>query len=133
MIRSLSLMLGFTVVLAACGPKESGRKQHLEFQGFTVEEGVYKPKPGWTFTAETGGKILARMNTGGGGIIITPCECALEGSGECHQASSDNPDGTIGEIWCEDIGCGFCVGGVAEPDELAPLARFNVVCKARQT
>jgi hypothetical protein len=55
---------------------ESGRKQYLEFPGFTVEEGVYRPKAGWTFTKiKNGTFFLARTGTD---MIITPCECALE-------------------------------------------------------
>jgi hypothetical protein len=106
---------------------ESGRKQYLEFQGFTVEEGVYRPKPGWTFTKVKGGQIVvARM---GRGVIITPCDCALETGGSCNQATVGS-DGDIKEIWCEDNGCGFCVGGTAEPEPEpgAQLNWWNVVC-----
>jgi len=108
---------------------ESGRKQYLEFPGFTVEEGVYKPKPGWTFTKiKDGTFFLARMGTG---VIIMPCECALETGGSCDQVTSTGPDGDIKEIWCDDNKCGFCVGGTAEPEpEGGKLnwTRFNVVC-----
>jgi hypothetical protein len=110
---------------------ESGRKQYIEFEGFTVEEGVYKPKPGWFFTKGQGGTIVvARMSAPG--VIITPCACALETGGSCAQASSEGPGGDITEIWCEDLGCGFCVGGTAEPEPEAKdglkWVRFNVVC-----
>jgi len=127
MTRSIALWsLAFSLV--GCGPRETGREQRLEFEGFTVEEGVYKPKPGWKFTKRDNGKIaVARANTGPG-VIITPCECALETGGTCSQAESRDPNGDIREIWCVDDGCGFCVGGTAEPDDESAIVRFNVVC-----
>jgi hypothetical protein len=111
----------------ACGQLETSSKQYIEFEGFTVDEGVYKPKPGWTFTKGKDDTIVvARANDGG--VIITPCACALETGGSCGQASSEGPDGDIKEIWCVDQDCGFCVGGTVDPDDTAESVRFNVVC-----
>lgn len=124
------LLMGSAIAVIACGSKESGRKQQLEFEAFTVEEGVYRPKPGWTFTKGDGGTIVAaRANSSG--VVITPCECALETGGRCDQASSSDPTtGDIKEVWCVDNGCGFCVGGTVEPDDPSSQVRFNVVCIA---
>jgi hypothetical protein len=127
MTRALSMLLVLVPTMAACGSRESGREQYLEFDGFTVEEGVYKAKPGWTFSEGEGGTIiLARANNPG--VVITPCECSLETGGSCDQAHSEDAGGNIREIWCVDNGCGFCVGGVAEPDDPSSRVRFNVVC-----
>jgi hypothetical protein len=127
MTRSFILFLGSIVSLVACGPRESGRKQHMEFESFTVDEGVYKPKAGWTFTKGKGGKIVvARANNTG--VIITPCECSLETGGSCDQANTEGPTGDIREVWCVDNGCGFCVGGTVDPDDPSAATRFNVVC-----
>ena len=128
-MRSVKLvLLGSLLAVTACGPKESGRKQQLEFPAFTVDEGVYRPKPGWKFTKGEGGTIVAaRANSPG--VVITPCACALETGGSCDQASTEDPTtGDIREVWCVDNGCGFCVGGTAEPDDPASQIRFNVVC-----
>lgn len=124
------LLVGVAFAAVACGPRESGRTQHLEFEAFTVEEGVYRPKPGWTFTKGEGGTILAaRQNSPG--VVITPCECSLTTGGSCDQAESRDPTtDDIREVWCVDNGCGFCVGGTAEPDDPSSAVRFNVVCIA---
>ena len=128
MTRSSVLLLACCVSLVACSARESGRKQHIEFAGFTVEEGVYKPKAGWTFTRGDKSTIVAARQNGGPGVVITPCECALTTGGSCNQASSEGPNGDIREVWCVDNACGFCVGGTAEPDDPASAIRFNVVC-----
>jgi hypothetical protein len=125
MMRSSVLLLVSILGLLACGPRESGRKQHIEFAAFTVDEGVYKPKPGWTFTKGTKkSTIIARQNTGPG-VVITPCECSLETGGSCAQVIIDGPDGQIREVFCDDNGCGFCVGGTGEPGDPTAV-RFNV-------
>jgi len=125
------LVVVSTVTLAACA-QDTGRRQHLEFAAFTVEEGLYKPKPGWKFTKGDKGTVIARQNTGPG-VVITPCECALETGGSCAQATIDGPEGDIKELWCVDQGCGFCVGGTVEPDNPLSAVRFNVVCKASRS
>jgi hypothetical protein len=127
MTRSYLLVFASILSLTACRSPDSGRKQHLEMKGFTLDEGVYRPKPGWRFTKGEGGKIVARQNTGGG-IIITPCACSLETGGSCDQATIEGPGGDITEVWCVDNGCGFCVGGTADPSDPAAATRFNVVC-----
>lgn len=127
------LLLVLSLGLVACRHTNSEKTQHIEFAGFTVDEGVYKPKPGWKFTA--GGKntiVVARQNTGPG-VVITPCACALENGGACMQASIDGPNGDIKEVWCVDDKCGFCVGGTGEPDDEATFVRFSVVCKPRRS
>lgn len=122
----LLVLLGAATCLAGCGPRELARKQYLEFEGFTVEQGVYKPKPGWTFTQGKDNTIVAaRANDS---IVITPCECALETGGNCSQASRDGPNGDIAEVWCVDDRCGFCVGGTVDPDDPSDSVRFDVVC-----
>jgi hypothetical protein len=124
------VLVVFAVAAAACGPQESGRKQHLEFEAFTVDEGVYQPKPGWTFTkGEKNTIVAARQNSPG--VVITPCACSLETGGSCDQAELRDPQtGDILEVWCVDNGCGFCVGGTAQPDNPFSAVRFNVVCIA---
>lgn len=121
--------------IAGCARDKSDggeRKQFLEFNGFTVEDGVYKPKPGWNFTPGKDGTIVVAKDNATGGVI-SPCECAIEGDGSCSQASSEDPiTGDIREIWCVDQGCGFCVGGVQDPDEPANHVKFDVVCKDRK-
>jgi hypothetical protein len=129
-MRTCLLLLASAFTLVAC-VHESGRKQHIEFAAFTVDEGVYKPKAGWTFTKGEKGTVIARQNTGPG-IVITPCACSLETGGSCDQATIDDPNGDIKELWCIDNGCGFCVGGTVEPDDPASAVRFNVVCKAKR-
>jgi hypothetical protein len=126
----VALMAMSVLGIAGCGPTESGRTQRLEFPAFTVEEGIYRPKSGWTFTAGEKGTVVAARQVGGPGIVITPCECALETGGSCAQASIENPDGSIRELWCVDQDCGFCVGGTVEPDDPESAVRFNVVCIA---
>lgn len=131
MTRLAILLLASVVGLTACGRKVTGQKQHLEFPSFTVEEGVYKPKPGWTFTKGEKSTIIVAQQSGGAGVIITPCECSLETGGDCRQVTIDGPDGQIREIFCEDNNCGFCVGGTVDPVNPANNVRFNVVCGLR--
>lgn len=129
MTRLFVLLFVSIVGLVACAPRESGRKQHIEFERFTVEEGVYKPKPGWTFTRGEKDTIVVAKDNNEPGVIITPCECALEKGGPCLQAHSEDPrTGDIKEVWCVDNDCGFCVGGTAEPNDPSSSVRFNVVC-----
>lgn len=128
MTRSFIGILGAVVILGACSPAETSRRQYLEFEGFTVEEGVYKPKSGWTFTPGEGGTVVVARANDAPGVIITPCACALETGGRCDQAHSEGPSGDIREVWCVDNGCGFCVGGTADPDDPSSSVRFNVVC-----
>lgn len=119
-------LIGVAVFLSACASQGVTRKQHLEFNAFTVEDGLYRPKPGWTFTQGKDNTIVAaRANDS---IVITPCECALETGGTCSQASLDGPNGDIREVWCVDDGCGFCVGGAVDPDDPSSSVRFDVVC-----
>jgi hypothetical protein len=130
---SALLVLPVVIVLgslACSGRRESGRKQHLDFPAFTVDEGVYRAKPGWKLTRGAGKTIIAARQAGGPGVIITPCECALVTGGSCEQAHREGPNGDILEVWCVDYGCGFCVGGTAEPDNPLSAIRFNVVCIA---
>lgn len=85
----------------------------ISFPGGKIKDGHIKADPDWQFTSDekTGGALLRQIG-GGPGVIIDPCECALETGGSCVQVSAEDDDGVIIEIWCEDNGCGFCVGGV---------------------
>jgi len=124
MMRSAIPLLA-CVSLAACSPQAKQHKQYIEFSSFTVEQGVYKPKPGWKFTrGEKDTIVVARQS--GGGIVITPCECALETGGSCSQATREGPTGDILEVWCVDDKCGFCVGATSDPDNPANNVRFSV-------
>lgn len=84
----------------------------IAFPGGKIVDGHIRPDPGSTITLDekSGGAIL-RMRDGGG-VVIDPCECALETGGDCAQVTTDGPDGQIADIWCDDSGCGFCVGGI---------------------
>lgn len=125
------LLTGLALFATGCD-KQEARKQYLEFESFTLKDGVYRPKPGWTFTKGKNDTIVAmRANDG---VVITPCECAIEDGhttspgGHCAQAHHPDDGGPIKEVWCADNGCGFCVGGTAEPDDPASSVRFDVVC-----
>jgi hypothetical protein len=133
MTRLAVLLLASIVGLAGCSShKASAHKPFIEFSSFTVEDGVYKPKPGWKFTkGEKKGTIIVARQSGGPGVVITPCECALETGGNCAQVTIDGPDGQIKEIFCDDNGCGFCVGGTVDPDNPANNVRFSVVSHPR--
>lgn len=124
-LSSILLLLALAW-LVGCSSPGSARKQYLEFQAFTVEQGVYRPKPGWTFTHGKDKTIVAaRANDS---IVISPCECSLETGGNCAQATRDGPDGDVAEVWCVDNNCGFCVGGAADPSDPSTSVRFDVVC-----
>ena len=91
-----------------------GRILEVSFPGGRIEDGRIKADRGFYIDLDkkNGGAILRKVGSSGPGIVIEPCECALEKGGSCVQVVSDI-DGQINEIWCEDESCGFCVGGVA--------------------
>ena len=105
------LLLITVLILAACS---TTHKQHLDFEGFTVESGIYKPKPGWQFRAQKDGSFMVAKDNSDSGGRIEPCECSLTTGGACSQATAEDEFGNITDIWCVDDGCGFCVGGVTE-------------------
>lgn len=104
--------------LAPTNPSRS-HEQHLDFEGFTVERGVYRLKPGgWEFRPRQDGSfVVARADNPTSGGTIEPCECSLDTGGSCTQATSEDEFGNISEIWCVDDGRGFCVGSTTtDPD-----------------
>lgn len=126
--------LGYTAAPSTATASSSlQHQQFLEFTGFTVENGVYRLKPGgWKFRPQQDGTfVVARDNDESGGTI-EPCECALTTGGTCAQASMQDESGDIVEIWCVDEGCGFCVGGTtADPAARSGRVRFRVACADR--
>jgi hypothetical protein len=90
----------------------SSRVTEIAFPGGRIVGGRIRPdRDTEVVKDEKNGGFLMRLAGGGPGVVIDPCECSLETGGSCLQVSTEE-NGTILEIWCEDDGCGFCVGGV---------------------
>lgn len=88
----------------------------ITFPGGRVTKGRITADPGSKIIPDekTGGYVLM-LDNGRPGALIPPCECATY-QGTCRQATSEADDGTIMDVYCESIGCGFCVGGIYSPD-----------------
>lgn len=102
------------------------RVTEISFPGGRIVDGRIRPDPDVKVVKDekTGGFVMRRA-AGGPGVIIDPCECSLETGGSCVQVYTQDGDGTILEIWCEDDGCGFCVGGVRPEPGLNFSLRFS--------
>jgi hypothetical protein len=91
----------------------TSRIKEISFPGGRFIDGRIRVDPDTEVVKDekTGAVVLLRP-VGGSGSTIDPCECALETGGACLQVTAEDDDGQIIDIWCEDDGCGFCVGGI---------------------
>jgi hypothetical protein len=95
------------------GDEQNSRVTEISFPGGRIVEGRIRPDPDTEIVKDekTGGFLMRRAG-GGPGVVVDACECSLETGGSCVQVYTQDDGGRILEIWCEDDGCGFCVGGV---------------------
>ena len=90
------------------------RIKEISFPGGTVANGRFRPEKGGTAIRDPKtGTVFMRPANDGPGSTVEPCECSLETGGSCSQVVQYGPDGDIIAIWCDDNGCGFCVGGIS--------------------
>jgi hypothetical protein len=118
------ILIIVVLMLYAC---HTTHEQYLDFEGFTVERGVYKPKPGWNFIAQDDGTFVVARDNNPNGTTISPCGCeeidAVTGAGggqplppggSCDQASTEDDNGNILSVWCVNNECsGWCTGGAS--------------------
>lgn len=103
----------------------------VSFPGGKFVDGKIKADPDFVIELDkkTGGAVLRKRAGGGRGATIEPCECALETGGACSQATNENPDGDITDLWCVDDGCGFCVGGIRPEPESNFVVKFRFLAR----
>ena len=120
----IAVVVSFSII----GCKSS--HQLVQFEGFKIEEGIYKADPGWHFVPQDDGTytvMKADDDISGSGGRIEPCDCALTAGGNCAQVTiHDDDTDEITEIWCISEGCGFCVGGTTVVDQDGSLSKVKV-------
>jgi hypothetical protein len=93
--------------------ERGSRIKEISFPGGRLVDGKFRPEKGGTAVRDPKTGAVMMRPAEGPGSTVEPCECSLETGGSCNQVVQYGPDGDIIAIWCDDNGCGFCVGGIS--------------------